>query len=590
MLIRDKRHRQDNTKERWGMLMKNNRYLEALVIGAVMSGVMGVSTPTGLAAPELPDVDRPTAGSSYTELRDKEEIRPSSREVDIELPEEERPEFNASDALKVQANGFTVTGQDIFREDELLKLLEDKKGKLLTFKELQEGADRLTKHFRDKGYLTARVYLPVQKITGGIVEYTVTVGRLGEIKIVNNTSIHDNVLKRESRALKRGDYIRKEKLERAVWLMSDLAGADAKATLSKGSEDGTVDVVVELNPHMGKQGSLTFDNYGNRYTGYKEAIFSYNLLNPFHEGDQLAITASTTGKGLFNGGANYSVPALTDGLRVSGGYNVLRYELGKEYDSLGAYGTAHVVNFGFDYAVRRSQRNNLYIGLHYEGNELDDVEKNSLLGHYADKHSDAAVLSIYGDEQDKYGVTSWRTEYKHGWLGFNNDMTRQIYERSGAFGTFKKLKLNIIRRQNLNNRLYALLSLRGQYAFDNLDSSEHISLGGIAGVRAYPQSEASGDMGYLTRAELRWMIPTGKQSQSFQTAVYFDHGGIWYERKNSHGENRRSLQGAGIGVIWSQRDEWFLRMDYAWRIGAEKATSDTHYGRGHFWIQGGIFF
>ena len=69
-------------------------------------------------------------------------------------------------------------------------------------------------------------------------------GRLGEIKIVNNTSIHDNVLKRESRALKRGDYIRKEKLERAVWLMSDLAGADAKATLSKGSEDGTVDLTV----------------------------------------------------------------------------------------------------------------------------------------------------------------------------------------------------------------------------------------------------------------------------------------------------------------------------------------------------------
>lgn len=560
------------------------------MMGALLAGVLGTNVMSAYAAIPLPETDRPSAGRLYEELQEKRDTSPVMGDVEIELPEEEKPELNAPDTLKVQTNGFIVTGQDIFPEEKLVKLLEDKKGKLLTFKELQAGADKLTKYFHDKGYMTARVYLPVQKITGGIVEYTVTVGKLGDIKINNYTSIHDSVLERESRRLKRGEYIRKDNLERAVWLMSDLAGADAKATLSRGKDDGSVDLVIDLHPHSGKQGSLTVDNYGNRYTGYAEASLSYDFLNLAHEGDHFGITATTTGSKLFNGGVNYTIPVITDGLRFNAGYSVLSYSLGKEYDALDAYGTAHIATAGFEYAVRRSNRNNLYVGLRYNRSELDDLEKNTPLGHYSDKHSDAAVLSVYGDEQDSNGATSWRTEFKYGWLCFNNDMTRQIYERSGAFGTYRKLNLNILRRQDLNNRLYALLSLRGQYAFNNLDSSEHISLGGISGVRAYPQSEASGDMGYIARAEMRWVLPLGEKTQSLQAAAYFDHGGIWYNRKNSVGENRRSLQGAGIGLIWSKQNEWFIRCDYAWRIGAAKPLSDTHYGNGHFWIQGGLFF
>jgi hemolysin activation/secretion protein len=37
--------------------------------------------------------------------------------------------------------------------------------------------------------------------------------------------------------------------------------------------------------------------------------------------------------------------------------------------------------------------------------------------------------------------------------------------------------------------------LRGQVAFDNLDTSEKIGLGGAYGVRAYPEGEAYGDQG-----------------------------------------------------------------------------------------------
>lgn len=121
----------------------------------------------------------------------------------IAVEETERPKLDLPDTLKVQVNGFRITGQDVIPEPELQALLADKKGQLLTFKDLQEGADILTRYFRGKGYLVAHAYLPVQKINDGIVEYTVTVGTLDGFTINNHTSIHQGALERETNFLKR---------------------------------------------------------------------------------------------------------------------------------------------------------------------------------------------------------------------------------------------------------------------------------------------------------------------------------------------------------------------------------------------------
>ena len=141
----------------------------------------------------------------------------------------------------------------------------------------------------------------------------------------------------------------------------------------------------------------------------------------------------------------------------------------------------------------------------------------------------------------------------------------------------------------MNSRLYLLLSARGQLASRNLDSSERLSLGGFSGVRAYPQGEASGDVGYTARAELRWLLPLKKQDQSLQLAVYLDNGRV-QSTKNS--DTHRMLSSAGLGLVWSRKDDWFLRTDYAWKLGArgENPTADTSHCSGHFWIQGGLYF
>lgn len=537
---------------------------------------------------------RTDAGTLTGEQRDRRDFgKPgdvSLGSADINIEQEQRPSLNLPDSLKVQVNDFKITGQDIYSEDTLKALLADKKGQLLTFKDLQDGADTLTKYFRDKGYIAAHAYLPVQKITGGVVEYSVVVGRFDGITVQNNTKIHDSAVQREIKFLKKGDYLTRANLERAVWLLSDLAGADAKATLTTGENPGTVHVTLDLNPHNGKQGLFSIDNYGNRSTGYNEYGLDYDFLNLAREGDHLAVGITTTGNELFNWGANYTIPVIRDGLRLSAGYNVLTYQLGDAFEDLDAVGHSRIASLGLDYAIQRSQRHNLYTGLRYEHSDIQD-EYRLFNTTYADKTGNAAVFSLYGDEQDRKGATDWRVEYK--WGHISDDADSFLSADPSTLGTYQKIRANILRRQNFNNRLYLLLSARGQYAFNNLDSSEHFSLGGPYGVRAYPTSEASGDMGYLTRAELRWLLPLGAQDQQLHLATYLEHGGVWINKDNDaigNPKNHRNLQGIGLGLIWSRWEDWFLRLDYAWKLGSEEPTSDTSHTGGHFWIRGGVYF
>jgi len=520
---------------------------------------------------------------------------------DIVLMEEtpmefEKPELDLPKELRMKVNGFRITGQELFAEEKLTALLDDKKGQLLTFGDLQDLSDRLTNFFRKEGYIATRVYIPAQKIYNGIVEYTVVVGKYDGVTYDNKSHIADAQIRRQIAFLKKGEYVTKKKLERAVWLLTDLSGADAKATLTTGQGDGTVHLHLDIRSYIGgQQGMLYADNYGNRYTGYNEYGLTYDLLNLAHQGDHLAFNVMTTGNLLTNGTAMYTLPMAKDGLNFNVGYSQVSYDLGKEYTRLRGTGVARIWRTGLDYAIRRSQMNNMYVGLEYEHSRVNDAYRiDPSYDRYNDKMGNAAVLSLYGNEQDKHGASNWRVEYKYGNLHFNNAMTYRMDADTHTVGNYSKFKVQYIRRQDLNRRAYLMLVARGQLASKNLDSYDHLSIGGISGVRAYPQGEGSGDSGVLLRAEHRWKLPLRSKHQTFHFVNTFDYGAVKINKDNSHIglQNHRSLYSTGVGMIWQCPNEWFVRADYAWRLSSEKPHSDIpgHYDNGHFWLQAGMYF
>lgn len=584
------------------MNRKKERMLLVLATLAAMPAVSLAAEP-----PVIPDSARTAmeAGRNQAEAmmrrnewkdRQRQISQTRTGESKVETPEEETPSLNIPESEKVLVKDFIIDGQNVYPEDKLKALLADKKGKKLSFKDIQEGADRITRYFREKGYIVAKTYIPPQDVTAGVVHYRVEIGRFDRPDITNKTNIRDSAIKKQAQAVKEGEYVTRDKLERAVWLVSDMAGADARVALSKGSQPGTVKLDMTVEPYVGKHGLISADNYGSRAMGYNEYSLDYDFWNPARNGDHLMASISTTGRHMFNWGANYITPLAKDGLKLTVGYNVFSYDMGDEWAMYKGVGTSRVTSLGLDYAIRRSRRHNLYTGIRFEHSEIKD-EYRAFDATYGDKNGNALVFSLYGDDQDTAGMTDWRVDWKLGHINNKAFHSDNLYARWMAGdpdtnGDYSKIRGRIERHQNINNRSYLLLSAYGQYAFTPLDSSEHFSLGGPYGVKAYPTSEGSGDSGYITRAEYRWLIPVEAHDQQLQLAFYAEHGGVWIDRNggNSGSKNHRNLQGLGVGIIWQRWQDWFIRADYAWKLGGEDPASDTSHNNGRFWIRGGFYF
>ena len=118
-----------------------------------------------------------------------------------------------------------------------------------------------------------------------------------------------------------------------------------------------------------------------------------------------------------------------------------------------------------------------------------------------------------------------------------------------------------------------------------------MELGGAYGVRAYPQGEASGDLGYVASAEYRHIIPLkGHPDQSLQLAVFLDGGAVKINKSAyTTGLNTRHLYGYGIGALWGRTDDWLLRASYGWRLGHEKVLSGPD-SNGMLWLQAIKYF
>lgn len=584
------------------MNRKKERMLLVLAALAAMPAVSLAAEP-----PVIPDSARTAmeAGRNQAEaMMRRNEWKDRQRQISqnrtgeskVETPEEETPSLNIPESEKVLVKDFIIDGQDVYTEDRLKALLADKKGKKLSFNDIQEGADRITRYFREKGYIVAKTYIPPQDVTAGVVHYRVEIGRFDRPDITNKTNIRDSAIEKQAQAVEEGEYVTRDKLERAVWLVSDMAGADARVALSKGSQPGTVKLDMTVEPYVGKHGLISADNYGSRAMGYNEYSLDYDFWNPARNGDHLMASISTTGRHMFNWGANYITPLAKDGLKLTVGYNVFSYDMGDEWAMYKGVGTSRVTSLGLDYAIRRSRRHNLYTGIRFEHSEIKD-EYRAFDATYGDKNGNALVFSLYGDDQDTAGMTDWRVDWKLGHINNKAFHSDNLYARWMAGdpdtnGDYSKIRGRIERHQNINNRSYLLLSAYGQYAFTPLDSSEHFSLGGPYGVKAYPTSEGSGDSGYITRAEYRWLIPVEAHDQQLQLAFYAEHGGVWIDRNggNSGSKNHRNLQGLGVGIIWQRWQDWFIRADYAWKLGGEDPVSDTSHNNGRFWIRGGFYF
>ena len=499
----------------------------------------------------------------------------------------------APDTAKITVNSLRVTGARAYSEAELIAVTGFKPGSVLSLTDLRGMAERITRHYQSQGYFVAQAYLPAQDIKDGIVTIAVIDGKYGKVTLNNQTNVSNSLANGLLGGLSPGEVVAAAPLENRLLLLSDLPGVKVSSSLVPGAEVGSSDLIVNLTPGQRVTGSIDADNAGNRYTGVYRVGATVNFNEPLGLGDVASLRVLTSGEGLRYARGAYQ---LQFGKATAGvAYSALAYELGEEFAPLQAHGTARVASVYGSYPLIRSRYDNLSAGLVYEGKTFQD--KVDTTGSVTDKDAQVVTASLYGNRTDRLGGAGV-TRYSLAWSTGNIDLKTpgaQVADDASAHssGHFNKLGFSLQRLQRVTDLVSLSASIAGQLASKNLDVSEKMELGGMYGVRAYPEGEAYADQGYVVNLEARLQVPqfSANLPGQLQLIGFVDAGKVTVNKNPwpGSGANQRTLSGAGVGFNWSDTNNFMVRAYYAVKLGDEVATSAPDKS-GRFWIQAVKYF
>lgn len=504
----------------------------------------------------------------------------------------------------VQIKNFLFSGNKLLTEQELQSVVAKWKNRTLTFDDLQNVIADIQEYYSSKNRIV-KALLPEQEIKDGIVSIKIVEGVLGDVVVEQKSQkprMAAETVKKYFKGEKDSVYIDTKDLQRKIFILNDLAGVNAIGTYEQGKKEGESNfkVTVEDTPFF--KGELAAANFGSKSTGSNQAIANVSFNNISGIGDLFSVNGiKSSGSDYVQG--SYAVPILYDGLKLALNASKLDYQTLSSFSSTNqSKGDAKTYSANFTYPVYRTDRASVNAKVGYE--TKDYLNTNVLT---------AATISDYKIDNMIAGLNGFLYNNDQSSISYNanvtfgrlkiNDAAQETSDNTSAKtkGSFEKLAFNISRNQTLPDLKNTnwLISVDGQTANKNLNSSEQMSLGGPYAVRAYPTGQGSGSQGVILKTELQYPY-----DKNFTFGPFLDVGFIkqyintytdW--QGNTRAKNDYSLAATGITGTYKY-NEFNINGTLAYRIGdnplrtstGEQLNADNDYKRVQAWIRASYNF
>ncbi|MBM3114881.1 ShlB/FhaC/HecB family hemolysin secretion/activation protein [Jeongeupia naejangsanensis] len=159
-------------------------------------------------------------------------------------------------------------------------------GRCVGAKGVEFIAKQLTQQLLDHGYITSRVLVPEQDLSGGRLALTVMPGWIGEIRFAD-PSLYGTW--RSAFPTERGQLLNLRDLEQGLEQMKRVPSQDVDMQIVPGKLAGESDVVIAIKRGKFWKVVATLDDTGSRSTGKYQAGVSLALDNPLGLNDLLNI-------------------------------------------------------------------------------------------------------------------------------------------------------------------------------------------------------------------------------------------------------------------------------------------------------------
>lgn len=507
-----------------------------------------------------------------------------------ELPEIQKPvehKESVQSGIRVKVNGFTFTGNSIFSNTDLTGLMSGYIGKELTLTELNAVAGTITNVYREKGYFLASAFIPPQTIKNGTLINIEVVEGVLEGVVLDTSPAEPRVPKSTLRSYADRVPVNKPAEEGSissmVMMINELPNISSRILLEPGVRPGTTKATLKVSEGKPYALYLDTDNHGNYSTGYYRVGAGLDLFSPLRLGDQLTLRVQTATSGdSQNFRASYTIPVAHYGTKIGFDYSYVAYQLGRSFKPLNGNGDAHSFALTVTQPLVRSRNLILNATLAGESKLLDD--RIDSVNSKNKRHTASWQAGFSGVEMDTFlggGSTSFSLGFIGGNLGIgdstalSNDQAPTGLRTNGGYS---KISMNLARTQMLYKQISLFAGSYGQWADKNLDSAEQISMGGPSAVRAFQTGDSSGDSGFVSTAELRYLVgQINNIPGSFQFTGFVDYGHSVLHSNPIPGstDNTRNLTGAGLGGSWFSADSFSIRTTVAWKVAGETRPVDS---------------
>lgn len=550
-------------------------------LGYVVVALAGLN-----AAPSFAQTAPNTNAGRALESSTPPQPRDIKKDANVLPPAEAQRTPAGDNGPTLLVKGFQVTGNTIFTNEELLALVRPWVGKQAGTDQLLDAAEAIKNRYKDAGFFLTQVFVPAQDVPDGIVTLRVLEARIGETHAeVNTERVRPAIVDGYMQLLPKGAPVTEQNVERPLLLLNDLPGLKVSSVLRPGAETGEADLLVKVIDD-GKTfgGDAYVDNAGNEATGYARVgadLVANGLLGQGESWTLGGLATEHNGVDLVRAGVTAPVGAY--GTKATASLTYLHYNVLK-LTNLDADGYAAVASLNVQHPVVRSRNFNLFaVG----GGDIKELDDRTQGGSNHDKRmlflGHVGVTGDFRDERFGGSLNSFTLTLSGG-----DNRIRTVSERDKDLtpgfghrtsGTFEHLDGDYQRLQSITDTTSVLLSMRGQLAFQNLDTSEKSSLGGPHGVRAFAVGDGVGDDVFQGTVELRQRVPAWTLFNApFVLSAFVDGGRYknWHDPLSSDTDNVRTLGGYGVGLNLTSRDDFQFRLDVARRINkSDLAGSDN---------------
>ncbi len=495
------------------------------------------------------------------------------------------------DSKGIFVNTIEVAASEILTKEEISSVISKYTGRNLYITDIQQMIDELNDLYNQRGFVTARAFLPEQQVSDGSIYVGLMESRIGKINVNNNKWTKTNYIKKRLPE-KEGELFDIVQLEKDVLDFNRYnEGVRLTANLKAGEKEGTTDIDLNADETFPFHLIGVMDNAGRRSTGSLRGGPMFIADSLFHVRDKMSLGA------YFSGGAispffDYNVPVNKHDGRI-----------GFSYSS-----TFAKVKWGPQYLRDLNLRSRSYIYSLYYSQPIIRKSDFELKGYgslnYKRAWAGSKTLKELGwnhGELTKDQVTSidlglgLRKDTKRGIWYLNQDASMAIPIFDSASSYFK-YSGSLLRLHDFSHGVIG--QLRANYQI--IPNSKYIpyldqfQTGGLVTVRGYSEGILMGKNGYFTSGELMFpLLPrqitsprTGEKipfiGNYVKGVVFADHAGVFPYVKQDVYDGSYFLASIGMGLRIQLPGDLSARLYWGYPLINNRYETDRKMGRFHF--------